>query len=205
MASAGRVLIIPKGDYDENSTYEKLDLVNHNGMSWLAKKTSKGIEPTEENTEHWQKMCEINIANNLVTETEGYALDARQGKVLNDKIVEVSDNLGQISHAYNQLYAKPNEDTTLAKLELPKGTYIITAGVEFNSTGDYACTAFLRDEATLMKYVTGVNATSTPAYVRLDLSDIHVIYNTANISLVLSHSNTEDINCSGGLKAIKIK
>ena len=86
MASAGRILIIPKGDYDANSTYDNLDLVNHNGMSWLAKKTTKGIEPTEENTEYWQKMFEVNIANNLITETGGYALDARQGKVLDDKI-----------------------------------------------------------------------------------------------------------------------
>ena len=58
MASAGRVLIMPKGNYDPSVTYEMLDLVKHNGTSWLAKKESVGIEPTNENSEHWQNMFE---------------------------------------------------------------------------------------------------------------------------------------------------
>ena len=56
MASAGRILIMPKGDYDSSVTYEILDLVKHNGTSWLAKKEVTGIEPTVENSEYWQNM-----------------------------------------------------------------------------------------------------------------------------------------------------
>lgn len=59
MASAGRILILPKGDYDPSITYEMLDLVNHNGKSWLAKKTSVGIEPSDANSEYWQNMFDI--------------------------------------------------------------------------------------------------------------------------------------------------
>lgn len=58
MTTAGRILIIPKGDYDSTKTYEMLDLVRHNGTSWLAKKESIGIEPTVENAEYWQNMFE---------------------------------------------------------------------------------------------------------------------------------------------------
>lgn len=54
MASAGRILIMPKGNYDSSVTYEGLDLVYYNGTSWLAKKTVTGIEPSETNNEHWQ-------------------------------------------------------------------------------------------------------------------------------------------------------
>ena len=54
MASAGRILIMPKGTYDSSITYEMLDLVKHNGTSWLAKKSVIGIEPSPENNEHWQ-------------------------------------------------------------------------------------------------------------------------------------------------------
>ena len=54
-AIAGRVLILPKGDYDASVTYEFLDLVNHKSSSWLAKKSSQGIEPSDENSEFWQK------------------------------------------------------------------------------------------------------------------------------------------------------
>ena len=56
MANAGRVLIIPKGEYSSSTTYEMLDLVYYQGTSWLAKKTVKGIEPSETNKEYWQIM-----------------------------------------------------------------------------------------------------------------------------------------------------
>ena len=59
MASAGRILIIPKGNYDSSATYEMLDLVNYNGTSWLAKKTVIGIEPSDANSEYWHKMFNI--------------------------------------------------------------------------------------------------------------------------------------------------
>ena len=53
MASAGRILILPKGNWDATTTYENLDLVAHNGKAWLAKKASVGIEPDETKTEYW--------------------------------------------------------------------------------------------------------------------------------------------------------
>ena len=58
MASAGRILILPKGNYDPTVTYEMLDLVFDGGASWLAKKTVVGIKPTDESFEYWMKMCE---------------------------------------------------------------------------------------------------------------------------------------------------
>lgn len=58
MASAGRILIMPKGDWNAETEYEMLDLVKYNGTSWLAKKDVTGIEPTVENSEYWQNMFE---------------------------------------------------------------------------------------------------------------------------------------------------
>lgn len=64
MASAGKVLIIPKGNWDETAAYEMLDLVYYGGTSWIAKKSSTGIAPGHE--EYWQKMFDYNeyMANN---------------------------------------------------------------------------------------------------------------------------------------------
>ena len=59
MASAGRILIMPKGNYDSSTTYEMLDMVYYNGSSWIAKKTVVGIEPSVSNTEHWHRMSDI--------------------------------------------------------------------------------------------------------------------------------------------------
>jgi hypothetical protein len=60
MADAGRILIIPRGDYDANSTYDKLDLVKYKGTSWLAKKNATGVEPVE--GEYWQNMFDFSYA-----------------------------------------------------------------------------------------------------------------------------------------------
>lgn len=56
MTTAGRILIMPKGNYDSTKTYEMLDLVKHNGTSWLAKKECTGVEPKTSNDEYWQNM-----------------------------------------------------------------------------------------------------------------------------------------------------
>lgn len=64
MASAGRILIMPKGDWNAETEYEMLDLVCHNGTAWLAKKTSVGIEPSVDNAEYWMLMFDV---SNIVT------------------------------------------------------------------------------------------------------------------------------------------
>ena len=46
MISAGRVLLMPRGDYDNTATYEMLDIVSYNGSSYIAKGTTTGNLPT---------------------------------------------------------------------------------------------------------------------------------------------------------------
>ena len=55
MQEAGRILLMPKGDYSASATYEMLDLVNHSGASWVCKKECTGQEPSDSNTEFWQR------------------------------------------------------------------------------------------------------------------------------------------------------
>lgn len=52
MISAGRVLLMPRGAYDNNTPYEILDLVSYNGSSYVAKGPTKGNLPTD--TTYWQ-------------------------------------------------------------------------------------------------------------------------------------------------------
>ena len=54
MASAGKILITPKGNWNAETEYKILDLVKHNGTSWLSKKNVSGVEPTTDNSEYWQ-------------------------------------------------------------------------------------------------------------------------------------------------------
>ena len=54
--SAGRVLMVPKGDYDATETYTMLDVVSYQGKSYVAKQTTTGNAPT--NTTYWQLMVD---------------------------------------------------------------------------------------------------------------------------------------------------
>ena len=54
MGNAGRVLMIPKGDYNPATPYEMLDCVYYNGRSYVCKERSTGNLPT--NTTYWQAM-----------------------------------------------------------------------------------------------------------------------------------------------------
>lgn len=104
MAVAGRILIMPKGAYDANKTYEMLDLVNYNGIAWLAKKTCNGITPSDDSTDYWQNMLKLNIVNNLEATDAGGVLDARQGKILADMI--------KASHETRHVIITPQNSTS---------------------------------------------------------------------------------------------
>lgn len=71
MGNAGRVLMIPKGEYNSATTYEMLDFVYYQGRSYVCKQTSTGNVPT--NTTYWQALtgdasAEIQALTNYVTE-----------------------------------------------------------------------------------------------------------------------------------------
>lgn len=50
---AGRIGFVAKGDYDSSINYEQLDVVYHNGSTWMAVQDSQGQEPSED-SEYWQ-------------------------------------------------------------------------------------------------------------------------------------------------------
>lgn len=156
MAIAGRVAIVPKGDWSANATYKRLDAVTYNNTLYFAKKGVPAGTATS-NTEYWSKSIvggasaiattedvgvvkpdgksmsvdesgtlsinldgttitldeaknvikladtlkdkingafpAANLINNLTTTEAGFGLDARQGKVLDDKITEINGSL----------------------------------------------------------------------------------------------------------------
>lgn len=55
MVSAGRILILPQGTWDNATMYNMLDLVAYNGISWLCKRQCVGITPSATATEYWQQ------------------------------------------------------------------------------------------------------------------------------------------------------
>ena len=55
-ASAGRVLIIPKGTYNAGTSYDMLDSVFYNGNSYIAKQSTLGNLPTD--STYWQILAQ---------------------------------------------------------------------------------------------------------------------------------------------------
>ncbi|MBO5032175.1 MAG: hypothetical protein J6D08_09865 [Lachnospiraceae bacterium] len=54
-ASAGTVLILPKGEWNASTAYHILNLVNCNTKSYIAKKSNQNVNPsTDINEEYWQ-------------------------------------------------------------------------------------------------------------------------------------------------------
>lgn len=66
MQDLAKILLIPKGDYTATTAYESLDIVNHNGASWVCKKDCTGQEPSDSNTEFWQRFgTAVDLSNFL--------------------------------------------------------------------------------------------------------------------------------------------
>ena len=146
MASAGRILIIPKGEWLAETEYEMLDLVFHNGRSWLATKISKGIEPSTENAEYWFKMCEsvdltevhnrlASIENQMLStlslddiDLSGYATKvelanyATKSELTNYSTkTDLSSNIGTVNNSINGLLGRvgalePNVASLMANM-----------------------------------------------------------------------------------------
>ena len=100
-ASAGRVLLIPKGDWNANITYTGLDWVRHNGAAWVCKNTCTGIEPTLENAENWQMMARdgqsgsaINVDTSMSDTSENPVQNKVVKSYVDNSIAGISDMTG---------------------------------------------------------------------------------------------------------------
>lgn len=70
MAVAGRVAIVPKGEWSANATYKRLDAVTHNNTLYFAKKNVPAGTVTS-NTEYWSKSIAGDAGAIATTEDAG--------------------------------------------------------------------------------------------------------------------------------------
>ncbi len=196
MAIAGRVAIVPKGDWSADATYKRLDAVTYNNTLYFAKKDVPAGTATS-NTEYWSKSIvggasaiattedagvvkpdgksmsvdesgtlsinldgttitldeaknvikladtlkekingafqAANLINNLTTTEAGFGLDARQGKVLDDKITDLNGSLENDINALNPS-AKIKLYTKFSIGKLGAGWYRIAEAVFMGDT-----------------------------------------------------------------------
>ena len=81
MAIAGRVAIVPKGDWSADATYKRLDAVTHNNTLYFAKKDVPAGTATS-NTEYWSK----SVVGGAVTVDD--ALSSTSANPVQNKVVK---------------------------------------------------------------------------------------------------------------------
>lgn len=227
MAIAGRVAIVPKGDWSADATYKRLDAVTYNNTLYFAKKEVP-VGTATSNTEYWSKSVvggasaiattedagvvkpdgksmsvdesgtlsinldgttitldeaknvikladtlkdkingafpAANLINNLTTTEAGFGLDARQGKVLDDKITEIN---GSLNNNRDIIWSGVQEMTLSAVnswgksdkfITLQPGKYILGFKVHTNCKDDvYIDTSMDTKEYTFKYYEKNVN------------------------------------------------
>ena len=85
---------------------------------------------------------ESSLQNNLVTTLPNYPLDARQGKVLDDKITAVSQNLTELKSAIGTVVTDgkssvtlpANTYTNITSVQLGKGVWVITSLLQLGAS-----------------------------------------------------------------------
>ena len=118
-ASAGRVLLMPKGDYNAEAEYHVLDWVLYNGRPYVAKQTTTGNLPT--NTTYWALLLDF--------PTE---VDAAP--------TENSQNLVRSGGVYSAVSVKANTtdvNTSLGLKADKTDAYMTTDGSETIDDADY--------------------------------------------------------------------
>lgn len=89
MAVAGRVAIVPKGEWSANATYKRLDAVTHNNTLYFAKKAvPKGTLPT--NAEYWSKSIVGGVGAIATKEDAGIVKPADGLSIAEDGTLKVS-------------------------------------------------------------------------------------------------------------------
>ena len=133
MTELGKVMVVPKGAYNANTTYEILDLVTYNGSSYIALKSTKGNVPT--NTTYWQLHGQgyPGAATGVsAKDTQGMVVTAGSNSTVQALIDAIADRV------MTKLFAKADivqtESTSTTKV--PSSAYLKQVKDDINSNFD---------------------------------------------------------------------
>lgn len=91
----GKVSVTPKGEYDPIITYERLDIISHNGSSYIVKQASTGVTPIE--GEFYALIAEKGDGGSFVKKAyKTYAaMDADKANIPANSSVDVTNDLDE--------------------------------------------------------------------------------------------------------------
>ena len=116
MVNAGRILIMPKGDWNALTTYDMLDLVAYNGIAYLARQTNIGQNPsTDTSMTYWQP---FGSASSIATTTSPGLVMPDDESIKIDNTGKINVNIDNNTIVYDSVngYLKAAVSSALANL-----------------------------------------------------------------------------------------
>ena len=123
MVNAGRILILTKGEWSNLTNYEQLDLVSKNGVAYLARQASVGVNPsTDTSMTYWQPFG--SVSDIATTTTPGLVMpDGDTIQIGTGGLIYVDMDAGDMSYdntssglSASTVQAAIDEAAALAKL-----------------------------------------------------------------------------------------
>lgn len=129
MADAGRVVIIPRGLYNENTTYERLDAVLYNGKGYIALKTVTGVTPVADG-ENWQIYID-NVNIDIDSLTPNFDLASERKNIFTGETLSII--FGKIKKFFSDIKDHAYKDLATSLDVTTKGTALdATVAKELN-------------------------------------------------------------------------
>lgn len=111
---AGRVGFVTKGDYSASTTYNKLDVVKYNGISYICRvDNSTGVAPTAgTTTTNWQPITDKAGHDLYVLTSSGPITLSLQGIEFANTLVDSGTAVGQPVHVLRALVTISDDEWT---------------------------------------------------------------------------------------------
>lgn len=170
--SAGRISPTPMGDYDDTTTYRRLDWVYYGGTTYICKKNNTlGIKPSD--PERWQKIID-EIGDMEIIFTEAEQLENITNE---DKLSIIFGKIKKWFTHFNDIICRDNNDTKVTRIRADEGVQVS------NRANDRHIPVYASD------FVAGTGGTTGRSLANLslkDLSDNNYIDVLTNINQITS-------------------
>lgn len=170
--SAGRLSPTPMGDYDDTTTYRRLDWVYYGGTTYICKKNNTlGIKPSD--PERWQKIID-EIGDMEIIFTEAEQLENITNE---DKLSIIFGKIKKWFTHFNDIICRDNNDTKVTRIRADEGVQVS------NRANDRHIPVYASD------FVAGTGGTTGRSLANLslkDLSDNNYIDVLTNINQITS-------------------
>lgn len=124
--SAGRVLLMPQGDYDNTATYHVLDWVRYNEKAYVCKQTSTGHLPTD--TAYWQFLVQDGTSPNTKLSYEDNGILGAKNLLRPDVETQTLEGIDYVVNPDGTIIASGTSSSNgsylqLCSMTVPAGTY----------------------------------------------------------------------------------